>query len=146
MFICHANIPADTSSISENNSTHTYWMSKLYKESKSWDWKGNSGVVEVEETRPQHGPQTRGVHQHLLWTLPKCYITKWNQTPIRMLIINIQSINSKPDALLHHITLNDIDACFITETWINTDHDLQLLKINISGLGYKMINKHRENQ
>ena len=49
----------------------------------------------------------KGAHQHLLWTLPKCKITKWNHTPIRMLLINIQSIKSKIDALLHHITLND---------------------------------------
>ena len=36
--------------------------------------------------------------------------------------------------------------CFITETRINTDHDLQLLQANISGLGYKIINKCRENK
>ena len=63
-----------------------------------------------------------------------------------MPLISMQSIKSKLDALLHHITLNDIDICFITETWINTDHDLQLLEANISGLGYKIINKCRENQ
>ena len=37
----------------------------------------------------------KGVHQHLLQTLPKCDITKWNDTPIRMLLINIQSMKSK---------------------------------------------------
>ena len=63
-----------------------------------------------------------------------------------MLLINIQSIKCKLDVLLNNITLNDIDLCFITETWINTDHDLQLLEANISGLGYKIINKYRENQ
>ena len=56
----------------------------------------------------------KGVHQHLLWILPKCNITKWNHTPIGMLLINIQSMKSKLD-VLHHITLNDIDMCFITE-------------------------------
>ena len=54
-----------------------------------------------------------------------------------MLLINIQSIKSKLDALLHHNALNDIDMCFITETWNNTDHDLQLIETNITGLGYK---------
>ena len=87
-----------------------------------------------------------GVHQHLLQTLPKCNITKWNHTPIKMLLINIQSIKSKIDALVHHITLHDIDICFITETWIHTDQDLQILEANTSGLGYKIIDKHRENQ
>ena len=29
----------------------------------------------------------KGVHQHLLQTLPKCNITEWNHTPIRMLLI-----------------------------------------------------------
>ena len=86
----------------------------------------------------------KGVHQHLLWTLPKCDITKWNDTPIRL--INIQSIKSKIDALLHHITLNKIDIWLITETWIQTDQDLQILYANISGLGYKVIDKCRENQ
>ena len=46
-----------------------------------------------------------GLHQHLLQTLPKCNITKWNHTPISVLLINIQSIKSKIDALLHHINL-----------------------------------------
>ena len=74
------------------------------------------------------------------------YITKWNHTPIRMPLIHIQSIKSKLDAP-HHITLNDIDICFITETWINIDHDLQLLEANISGLGYKLsINIEKINQ
>ena len=63
-----------------------------------------------------------------------------------MLLINIQSIKSKIDALLHHITLNDIDICFITETWIHTDQDLQILEAYISELGYKIIDKCRENQ
>ena len=49
-------------------------------------------------------------------------------------------------ALLHHITLNDIDICLITETLIQTDQDLQILDANISGLGYKFIDRHRENQ
>ena len=87
----------------------------------------------------------KGFHQHLLQTLPKCNIRKWNQTPIRRLLINIQPNTCKFDVLLHHITLNDIDICFITETWINTDHDLQLPEANISGQEYKIINKHREN-
>ena len=88
----------------------------------------------------------KGVHQHLLQTLPKCDITKWNDTPIRMLLMNIQSMKSKIDALLHHITLNDIDICLITETWIETDQDLQILDANISGLGHKVIDKSRENK
>ena len=66
----------------------------------------------------------KGVHQHLLQTLPK-YDTRWNDTPIRMLLINIQSMKSKIDALLQNITLNDIGICLITETWIQTDQDLQ---------------------
>ena len=34
----------------------------------------------------------------------------------------------------------------LLKLWINTDHDLQLLEANISGLGYKITNKCRENQ
>ena len=68
-------------------------------------------------------------------------------TPLpAILLINIQLIKSKLDALLHHITLNEVSIFFITEAWINTDHDLQLLEANISGLGYKIINTNRENQ
>ena len=45
------------------------------------------------------------------------------------------------------LTLNDIDIWFITETWINIDHDLQLPEAATSqDWGYKIINKHRENQ
>ena len=88
----------------------------------------------------------KGVHQHLLQTLPKCGTTKWNDTPIRMLLINIHSMKGKIDTLLHHITLNDIDIYLIIEIWIQTDHYLQILDANISGLGYKIINKCRENK
>ena len=55
-------------------------------------------------------------------------------------------MKSKVDALLHHIILNDIDICLIMETWIQTDQDLQILDANISGLGYKIIDKCRENK
>ena len=68
--------------------------------------------------KPRPWSSNKGFHQHLLRTLPKCDITKWNDTPIKMLLINIQSMKGKIDALLHHITLNDIDICLITETWI----------------------------
>ena len=43
-------------------------------------------------------------------------------------------MKSKIDALPHHITLNDIDICLITETWIQTDQDLQILDANIKSL------------
>ena len=56
----------------------------------------------------------------------------------------MQSIKSKLDALLHHIMLNDINMCFITETLINTDNNLQLIEADITGVGYKIINEHRE--
>ena len=96
--------------------------------------------------KPRAWSSKKGVHQHLLQTLPKCDITKWNDTPIKMLLINIQSMKGKIDALLHHITLNDIDICLVTETWIQTDHELQILDANISRLGYKVIDKCRENK
>ena len=88
----------------------------------------------------------KGIYPHVLWPLPKCKRTKWNHTLVRMLLINIQCIKSKLDALLHHITLNDINICFITENWINIDFDLQLIEAKTTGLQYKIINKHRENQ
>ena len=54
-------------------------------------------------------------------------------------------MKSKIYTLLHHITLNDIDVCFITDTWIHTDQDQKILEAIISGLGYKIIDKCREN-
>ena len=64
-----------------------------------------------------------------------------------MLLINIKSIKSKLDALLYNIVLNDIDICFISETWINTDHYLLLLEANISGQDKKSsINVEKINQ
>ena len=96
--------------------------------------------------KPRAWSSNKGVHQHLLRTLPKCDITKWNDTPIKMLLINIQSMKGKINALLHHITLNDIDIRLVTETWIQTDHELQILDANISRLGYKVIDKCRENK
>ena len=63
-----------------------------------------------------------------------------------MLLINIQSTKSKLDALLYHMMPNDIFMWFITKTWINTDHNLQLIEADITGLGYVILNKHKDNQ
>ena len=55
-------------------------------------------------------------------------------------------MKSKIDALLHHITLNELDICLTTETWIQIDEDLQILDTNFSGQGYKVIDKCREHK
>ena len=147
MFIHHANLPAGTSSISEKNSTNTNWMDvKTLGRIKGLGLKRKFRGCRDGRNKARPWSSNKAVHQHLLWTLLIYNITKWHHTLIRTLLINIQSIKSKLDAPLHHITLNDIDICFITETWINTDNDLQLLEANISGLEYRIINKHRENQ
>ena len=59
--------------------------------------------------------------------------------------INKCTIKSKLDGLLHHAMLNDTDMCFISETWIDNDHNLWLHEAKITGPGYKVINKHEEN-
>ena len=95
-------------------------------------------VVGMVETRIEHGPQTRA----FINTYFDHCLNVIKQNGITLPLECIQSIKLYPYALHHHIDLNDTDICFITETWINTDHDLQLLTANISGLGYKIINKY----
>ena len=40
-----------------------------------------------------------------------------------MALVNIQSLKPKLDILIHHMQLNNIDMCFVTETWTQYGHE-----------------------
>ena len=50
-----------------------------------------------------------------------------------MALINIQSLKPKLDMLIHHMLLNNLDICFITETWAQYGNELeyQYIKVNL---------------
>ena len=58
-----------------------------------------------------------GIHHNLLWQLNRCDKTFWKLTKLNMALANIQFLQPKLDMLIHHMQLNNIDMCFVTETW-----------------------------
>ena len=65
-----------------------------------------------------------------------------------MALINIQSLKPKLDMLIHHMQLNDLDICFITETGTQCGNELhyQFIKANLDTAGYNIIMYSRENK
>ena len=50
--------------------------------------------------------------------------------------------------LIHHIQLNKIDMCFVTETWMKHENEPkhQYTKANLDTAGYKIFTQSRENR
>ena len=65
-----------------------------------------------------------------------------------MALINIQSLKSKLDMLIHHMELNNLDICFITETWTQhgNEPEYQYIKANLDTAGYNILIHSRENR
>ena len=65
-----------------------------------------------------------------------------------MALTNIQSIKPKLDMLIHHMQLNNLDMCFLTETWTQcgNEPDYQYIKANLETVGYNIMMHSRENR
>ena len=65
-----------------------------------------------------------------------------------MALVNIPSLKPKLDMLIHCIQLNNIDMCFVTETWIQhgNEPEHQYIKANLDTSGYKTCTQSRENR
>ena len=62
------------------------------------------------------------------------------------MLTNIQSLKPKIDVILHYILEHKVDICFITETWISKNEDLQYIKANLKIQGYHILSCERESQ
>ena len=47
------------------------------------------------------------------------------------MLTNIQSLKPKIDMIIHYILQHKLDICFITETWVSKNEDLQYIKANL---------------
>ena len=67
---------------------------------------------------------------------------------LNMALTNIQSIKPKLDMLIHHMQLNNLDICFITETWTQCRNELdyQYIRANVDTAGYNIMIHSRENR
>ena len=65
-----------------------------------------------------------------------------------MTLVNIQSLKAKLDMLIHHMQLNNIDMCFVTETWsqYGNDPEHQYINANLDTAQYKIFTQSRENR
>ena len=90
----------------------------------------------------------KGIHQNLLRQLNRSDKTLWNSTKLNMALTNIQSLKPKLDMLIHHMKLNNLDICFITETWTQYENEpeYQYIKANLDTAGYNIIIHSRENR
>ena len=88
----------------------------------------------------------QGVHKNLLIPLERHHKTVWNPSLSNLMLTNIQSLKPKIDVLLHYILEHKVDTCFITETWISKNEDLQYIKANLKMQGYQILSCERENR
>ena len=65
-----------------------------------------------------------------------------------MALTNIQSLKPKLDMLIHHMQPNNLDICFITETWTQcrNESDYQYIRANLDTAGYNIMTPSRENR
>ena len=65
-----------------------------------------------------------------------------------MELINIQSLKPKLDMLIHHMQLNNLDICSITDTWTQygNEPDYQYIREKLDTAGYNIIIHSRENR
>ena len=63
-----------------------------------------------------------------------------------MALVNIQSLKPILDMLICHMQLNNIDMCFVTETWTQhgNEPEYQYIKANLDTAGYKILIQSRE--
>ena len=88
------------------------------------------------------------IHQNLLSPLNRSDKTLWNSTKLNMALTNIQSLKPKLDMLIHHMQLNNLDICLITETWTQygNEPEYKYIKANLDTAGYNIIIHSRENR
>ena len=60
------------------------------------------------------------------------------------MLTNIQSLKAKIDVMLHYVLQHKLDICFITETWISKNEDLQYIKANLKMQGYHILSCERK--
>ena len=65
-----------------------------------------------------------------------------------MTVANIQSLKPRLDMLIHHMQLNNIDMCFVMETWTQhgNEPEYQYIKANPDTAAYKILIQSRENR
>ena len=65
-----------------------------------------------------------------------------------MVLVNIQFLKPKLDMPIHHMQLNNIDMCFVTETGIQygNEPEYQYIKANLDTAGYNIQIQSRENR
>ena len=81
-----------------------------------------------------------GIHHNVLWSLNRSDKTFWNLAKLKMALVTMQSLKPKLDILIHHTQLNNIDMCFVMETWTQHDNkpEYQYIKANLDIPGYKI--------
>ena len=67
---------------------------------------------------------------------------------LNMALVNIQSLKPKLDMLIHHMQLNNMDMCFVTEIWTHygNEPEYQYIKANLDTAGYNIFIQCRENR
>ena len=77
-----------------------------------------------------HWIQIREYTEAYLYPLERHHKTFWNPSMSELMLTNIQSLKQKINMILHYIPQYKLDICFITETWISKNEDLQYIKAN----------------
>ena len=86
------------------------------------------------------------IHRSLLIPLDRHHKASRNPSTSEFMLTNIQSLKPKINMILHYILQHKLDICFITETWISKNEDLQYIKANLMTQGFNMLLSERKKQ
>ena len=109
--------------------------------------KGGQGQKYQTKTYLRFWGQNNEIHYDLVQSLERLD-NILELTRLKIQLINIQSLKPKLDMFVHHIQLNDIDRCFVTETWTQHRNELEhkYIKAYLDIAEYEIFTQSRQNR
>ena len=95
-----------------------------------------------------HNPDDKnsGSHGELLKFLPRSNIIPRRSHNFHLALVNARSIRNKTQELLHHAASKDLDACVITETWLNNDDTPTVAALQSGGYNFQHVSRSNSNR
>ena len=88
----------------------------------------------------------QGIHRSLRIPVERHHKTLWNSSMCELMLTHMQLLKPKINMILHYFLQHKLDICFITETWISKNDDLQYIKANLMTQGFNILSCERKNR
>ena len=82
----------------------------------------------------------------LLKSLPRSNVFQRRNHKFHLALVNARSIRNKTQDLLHHSITKDLDACVVTETWLNKDDSPTVAALQTGGYDFQHVPRSKPNR